>query len=220
MIAVPRRSVLAGMGLALPASVAAGQSGLSPAAGVIRLWPKGVPGAPSPLPRQQSTPRGTDPRDRVVTGVADPTLTVHRSAQPNGAALVVAQGGGYVRIAQTGSVPDYFTRNGYTVFELLYRLPTDGWAAGPEAPLQDVQRALRVVRADAPRWGVDPARVGVLGFSAGGHVASGAATRFATRTYGSSDVLDEAEALSARPDFAVLVCPVITMQTGRAHGGS
>ncbi len=220
MIAVPRRSVLAGMGLTLPASVAAAQCGLSPAAQVIRLWPKGVPGAPSLLPTERYTPRGTDPRDRVVTGVADPTLSVYRPAQPNGAALVVAQGGGYVRIAQTGSVPDYFTRNGYTVFELLYRLPTDGWAAGPEAPLQDVQRAVRVVRAHAARWGVDPARVGVLGFSAGGHVASGAATRFATRTYGASDVLDGAEALSARPDFAVLVCPVITMQTGRAHGGS
>lgn len=213
------------MGLALPVGAGASAQTAAVTAGgggaeVIALWPRGVPGLPSPAPMEQYTPRGADPRERVVTGVAKPTLTVYRSAQPNGAAIIVAQGGGYIRIAQTGSVPDYFTRAGFTVFEMLYRLPTDGWAAGPEAPLQDAQRALRVVRANAGRWGVDPARIGILGFSAGGHVASGAATRFATRTYGSADVSDAAETLSARPDFAVLVCPVITMQTGRAHGGS
>ena len=214
MIGVARRSVLVGMGL-LPSVGAAAAAAQAPE--TLRLWPGRPPGAPSPLPAERNAPRGADPRERIITHVADPTLTVHRPAQANGAAMIVAQGGGYVRIAQTATVSDYFTRAGFTTFELLYRLPGDPWAAGPDAPLQDLQRAVRLVRDGARRWGVDPARIGVLGFSAGAHVASSGATRSAERTYAPADARDT---LSARPDFAVLVCPVISMQPGVAHGGS
>jgi acetyl esterase/lipase len=207
------------MGLLPAAGAAAAQApSAARAPEVLVLWPRGAPGAPSPLPPEANVAReGAGPRDRLITHIANPTLTVHRPAQPNGAAIVVAQGGGYVRIAQSGGVADYLTSAGFHAFELLYRLPGDGWAAGPDAPLQDVQRALRLVRNGAVRWGLDPARIGVLGFSAGAHVASSAATRFDARTYAP---IDAADTLSARPDFACLSAPVITMRAPYAHGGS
>jgi acetyl esterase/lipase len=103
-----------------------------------------------------------------------------------------------------------------TCFVLRYRLPAEGWAHGADVPLQDAQRAMRLVRANAAKYGVDPARIGFMGFSAGGHVAVSIATRFAAQVYSR---LDAADAVDARPSFSVPVYPVVTMGDG-AHQGS
>jgi acetyl esterase/lipase len=110
-----------------------------------------------------------------------------------------------------GAYAQHFAALGFTVGSLLYRLPYDGWAAGPDAPLQDAQRAFRMLRR------LSPGRLGVMGFSAGGHVAGSLATRFAERTY--ARLVDE-DAKPARPDFAGLFFPVITMTDPFAHAPS
>jgi len=106
-----------------------------------------------------------------------------------------------------------FAAEGVTCFILRYRLPADGWTAGPAAPLQDAQRALRLVRSMAP----DPKRVGVMGFSAGGHVAGCLTLMFDRPAYAPIDAVD---ALHARPDLSMLMYPVATMHAGFAHAGS
>src|SRR6202012_5983156 len=101
-------------------------------------------------------------------------------------------------------------------FVLRYRLPGEGWANRSDVPLQDAQRAMRLVRAKAAKYGLGPGRIGLLGFSAGGHVACSIATRFAAQVYAP---LDAADSVSARPDFSVPMYPVVTMGPG-AHQGS
>jgi acetyl esterase/lipase len=105
---------------------------------------------------------------------------------------------------------------GVTCFVLRYRLPGEGWVRRSDVPLQDAQRAVRLVRAGAAHYGVDPARIGFMGFSAGGHVACSIATRFAANVYAP---LDDADRLSARPDFSAPMYPVVTMGPG-CHQGS
>jgi acetyl esterase/lipase len=106
---------------------------------------------------------------------------------------------------------------GYTVFVLFYRLPGEGWAAGPDVVLQDTQRAMRLIRYNAPRYGVDPARVGAMGFSAGGHACADLAARFDAKVYAP---VDKADLLSARPMLAAPIYPVISMSAPAAHPGS
>ena len=128
----------------------------------------------------------------------------------------MAPGGGYERIATSpdgGGLAHFLAGQGFTVGALLYRLPYDGWAAGPDAPFQDAQRAFRLLAREAG----DGTRVGVVGFSAGGHVAGSLASRFAERSY---EAVDADDARSARPAFAGLFFPVITMTEPYAHGPS
>jgi hypothetical protein len=109
---------------------------------------------------------------------------MRRPAKPNGAAILMIPGGGYIRVAVSkagGSIDAWIADQGVTAFVMDYRLPADGWAAGPDVSLQDAQRAIRVIRANASKWGLDPERIAVTGFSAGGHVAARLATRFAKR---------------------------------------
>jgi acetyl esterase/lipase len=173
---------------------------------VVELWPLGrVPGAAGVTVRRLLLERGSPAKhDRAVMHVARPAMEVFRPARPNGAAMVVMPGGAYVRLAidkEGAGSARYLAAAGITVFVLNYRLPIDGWAAGYDCALQDVQRAIRLIRADAPRWHVDPARIGVMGFSAGGHLAGAALTRYDAKTY---ETIDGADGLSARPDMAVL----------------
>ena len=126
--------------------------------------------------------------------------------------MLVAAGGGYRHIAITREATPaaaWLAARGVTAFVLCYRLPPEGWTDGPLAPLQDAQRALRIIRAQAPRYRLDRDRVGVLGFSAGGHLMGLAATRSAFQSYAAVDAQD---GLSARPDNAALVYPVITLE--------
>ncbi|NIJ20287.1 acetyl esterase/lipase [Sphingomonas naasensis] len=208
-----RRGVLAGGAAAatLPAAARA-----APAAELdIPLWPDDI------LAERVRPPMPIDPklpaRYHPVVNVTRPVITPYRPARPNGAGIITCAGGGYVLVGRSPGPPNWLADRGYWVFDLLYRLPGGGWRAGPDASLQDVQQAIRLVRARAAAFGVDPARIGVAGFSAGGHIAASAATRFADDLQPPSNAL---ASVSARPDFALLACPVITMTEPHRHGAS
>lgn len=193
------------------------------AASRLWLWPnKTAPGSERVAAQEAIIERSADPAlpDRIITGVTRPYLIVYRPRRPNGTALLVAPGGGYRRVVldKEGSalVPAFVDAAGVTLFVLRHRLPGDGHADAREAPLADAQRALRLIRAGAARWRLDPRRIGVIGFSAGGHVAAALGTRFADAVYAPVDAVDR---LSARPDFMLLIYPVIDMGA-HAHAGS
>ena len=189
---------------------------------VLALWPATPPGGEGVTLTAEVVERSTDTaafNDRYVHNIGTPLLTVFRPAKPDGSAVVIAPGGGYVRevLDKEGfEAARRFNESGVTVFVMRYRLPAEGWKNGADVPLQDAQRAVRLVRAHAAHYGLDPARVGILGFSAGGHVAASLATRFAEKVY---EPVDAADALEARPAFAGLMYPVITMGD-TAHTGS
>lgn len=188
----------------------------------IDLWPGIAPGAPPTLPLETVTERAVGPglRDRAVAGINRPRLVVFRPKKPNGAALLVMPGGGFrlIVIDKEGyEVGHALSARGFTVFVLFYRLPGDGWSTGPDVALADAQRAMRLIRWRAADYGIDPARVGAMGFSAGGHVCADLATRFAARIEAG---VDEADGLSARPMLAAPIYPVISMRPPLAHAGS
>ena len=141
---------------------------------------------------------------------ADATITVHRAAKPNGAAVVICPGGGYgglVTGAEGHGIAQWLNGHGITGVVLEYRLPK-GKAF---VPLLDAQRAIRTVRSRAAQWDIDPKRIGMIGFSAGGHLASTAGTHY---DLGNPKSPDSIERVSCRPDFMVLVYPVISMGEG------
>lgn len=173
---------------------------------VVALWPAGkVPGADSVNVARQVLERGSPTaHDRAVMRVSKPILEVFRPEKPNGAAMILLPGGGYVRLAvdkEGASGARRLMQDGVTCFVLNYRLPVDRWADGYDVALQDVQRAVRLVRGNAAAYGVDPKRIGVMGFSAGGHLAAAALTRFDARVYAPVDAID---GVSARPDVVML----------------
>jgi len=145
----------------------------------------------------------------------DATITVHRPAKPNGAAMVICPGGGYgglVTGPEGHGIAAWLNAHGITGVVLQYRLP-HGRAF---VPLLDAQRAIRTTRAHAAEWGIDPKRIGIIGFSAGGHLASTAGTHFDA---GDARSTDPVERVSCRPDFLILVYPVISMGE-KGHAGS
>lgn len=187
------------------------------------VWPDGdAPGAQSSrvMLTLENYHTGQSPLDRAVTGIRAPEITVYRPQQPNGIGILVTPGGSYKRVAidkeGTALAPD-FNANGYTLFVMTYRMPGDGHREGANAPLADVQRAMRVLRSQAARWQLDPNKMGVLGFSSGGHVAASLGTRYQEVVYIPQD---EADNVSARPAFMALVYPVISMDSEFGHSGS
>ncbi|MDQ0465058.1 acetyl esterase/lipase [Caulobacter ginsengisoli] len=190
---------------------------------ILPIWPGDPPGGEAVTVQEQVVERAKDPaalRDRYVQHVRRPTLTVFRPARPNGTSLLMAPGGGYkwvVMDKEGYETAARFALAGITVYVMTYRLPADGWAAGPATPLQDVQRAMRLVRHLAPGRGLDPARVAIMGFSAGGHVAGCGTLMFDRPAYRPIDAVD---AVSARPDLALLCYPVASMDPAIAHAGS
>ncbi len=165
------------------------------------LWPAGAPGAV-----------GTENDDKPSL-----TISLPPTDKANGCAVVVCPGGGYGHLAvghEGKDVADWLTAQGVTAFVLKYRLAP---RYRHPAPLQDAQRAIRTVRARAAEWKVDPKRVGIWGFSAGGHLASTAGTHFDD---GKPDAADPIDKTSCRPDFLILSYPVITMKPPYTHGGS
>lgn len=165
------------------------------------LWPEGAPGA-----------QGSEEVDQPALWVFLPPAET-----ANGAAVVICPGGGYAHLAyghEGKEIAEWFNARGVAAFVLRYRLAP---RYQHPAPMQDVQRALRTVRARAEFWRLDPQRVGVMGFSAGGHLASTAATHFDA---GQSDASDPIEKVSCRPDFAILCYPVVAFGTEYVHGGS
>ena len=177
-------------------------AGAAPA-GAVLLWPGTPPGGAAPGPQRDSA-KGS------ITQVEQPYLLVHRPARPNGVAILLASGGGYAHIEagkESGPAAAWLQAQGITAFELVYRLPQEG--GGVDAPFQDGQRAMRLIRARAAEWKIDPARIGMLGFSAGAHLAGMTAVQPHAVRYAPVDAADK---VSARPDFAVLLYPVLTMQ--------
>jgi len=179
----------------------------------VPLWPNLTPGSPPNAAPEMDT---TTAKDNLIAGkplirlgnVSTPTLTVYTPRDKNtGAAVVVFPGGGYRILAmdlEGTEVCDWLTSAGVNCVLLKYRVPGTGPYPKSPAALQDAQRAMGLVREHAAEWGIDPKRVGVLGFSAGGHLAAALSTHFSQRLYDSIDAADE---LSCRPDFAVVVYP-------------
>jgi acetyl esterase/lipase len=188
----------------------------------IDLWPKGAPGLPATALVETVNERSTDAQltDRAVFGITRPRMAVFRPTRPNGAAVMITPGGGYkwVVVDKEGyEMGRWLAARGFTVFVLFYRLPGEGWAAGPDVVLQDTQRAMRLIRHRASDYGVDPERVAAMGFSAGGHACADLAARFAANLYAP---IDKADTLSARPFVAAPIYPVISMFAPVAHAGS
>lgn len=186
------------------------------------LWPGPAPGGERVTVTEQTILRtpGGDPNDTAFLNITRPVLMMRRPAKPNGAALLMIPGGGYRRVAVSkagGPIDAALAERGITVFVMTYRLPANGWAAGPDVALQDAQRAMRIIRSRSGELGLDPARLGVLGFSAGGHVAARLATRSTIPAYAPIDAIDT---LSTKPMAAGLFYPVITGTQPFAHGGS
>lgn len=146
---------------------------------------------------------------------SDARITIHRPEKANGAAVIICPGGGYgglVTGAEGHGIAAWLNRHGTTGVVLEYRLP----AGRTYVPLLDAQRAIRTVRANAKTWGLDPTKIGIMGFSAGGHLASTAGTHFDD---GDPKASDPVERIGCRPDFMILIYPVITMGE-KTHGGS
>ena len=186
------------------------------------IWPGKAPGGERVTVREVESLRRPDsgPDDGVFAHVVTPTLTVRRPAKPNGAAILLIPGGGYTRVAighEGYNIARRFADAGYVCFSLLYRLPADGWAAGAEAPLQDAQRALRLIRALAPRETFDANRIGVMGFSAGGHLAAWLTSRTPQDSYAPIDAADREPVKAA---IAAYMYPVIQMEGAFVHQGS
>jgi acetyl esterase/lipase len=166
------------------------------------LWPDGAPGA-----------KGNEDGDK-------PTLTIclPDKETATGTAIVICPGGGYGHLSmdrEGQQIADWLNSIGVAGFILKYRHGGVGY--GHPAPLQDAQRAVRIVRSRAEEWGLNPQRIGIMGFSAGGHLASSAGTHFQNNYYEPKDEIDKA---SCRPDFMVLLYPVITMEDAYTHKGS
>lgn len=142
-------------------------------------------------------------------------LTLHRAAKPNGTAVIICPGGGYGGLVTGGEghgIAKWLNGHGVAGLVLEYRLPK----GRSYVPLLDAQRAIRMTRANAKAWNLDPKKIGIIGFSAGGHLASTAATHFDSGVAQSKDPVTRQ---SSRPDFAILVYPVVTMEKS-THGGS
>lgn len=197
-----RRVLLTGLALGVSAAaVGHAQTVTNYGENDIALW-DAPPGVPSTAP---------------ATPLIAPLASVFAPANPNGVGIVLFQGGGYQRVGRSIAVPRYFQERGYTVFDILYRLPAAGWTVGPDVALQDAQQAMRLVRARAVEWKLDPTKIGVMGFSSGGHLAGSIATRFAEELAPAGSAYRGAD---ARPAFALLGCPVVTMDDPFVHKGS
>lgn len=167
----------------------------------LKLWPEGPPGAMIIKPAPND---GKAPNPNVVTNITDPTLTVYRPEKPNGTAVVVAPGGGYrfLSIKHEGvQVCEWLNTLGVTGVLLTYRTPTNEEPSPYEKPVQDSQRAIGMIRHHAAEWGIDPKRIGLLGFSAGGNLAGHACFDRKERTYPQKPDLDG----DGSPNFMVMI---------------
>lgn len=165
----------------------------------IPLWPNGKPNTNGLTGEQEDLHGGR------VANVTNPTITVYRPAKPNGMTILMCPGGGYARLAMNHEGHDmaaWFNTQGITYAVLKYRMPN----GHSEVPLSDAEQAIRIIRQHAKEWGISPNRVGIMGASAGGHLAASLATLYSSE--------------ETRPDFQILFYPVISMVPGITHGGS
>lgn len=165
----------------------------------LSLWPDGAPNTNGLTGTQEDLQGGR------VANVVNPSITVYHPEKPNGMAVIMCPGGGYARLAMNHEGHDmasWFTTQGITYVVLKYRMPNGHY----EVPLSDAEQAMRMVRAKAKEWGVNPQRIGIMGASAGGHLAASLATLYSSE--------------ETRPDFQILFYPVISMLQGVTHAGS
>ena len=201
------------MGLAL-----AGRAADGPDSVTLDVWPGTAPGETGPIGDEKADRKGDGPVTGI-TNVTKPTLSVYRPANEknSGVAIVVCPGGGYNMLAwdhEGEQVARWLNSIGVTAAVLKYRVPRRPGSPKDQPPpqaLMDAQRSISLVRDHAAEWGVDPKRVGILGFSAGGHLGAWAATNSDKRGY---DAIDAADKASCRPDFAVLVYPGGVLKRG------
>ena len=187
----------------------------------VDVWPGKPPGDTGTIGEEKVLEQKTGtPQVKRITNVTRPTLTVYRPAKDKdtGAAVIIAPGGGYSILAwdlEGEEVAKWLNSIGVTGIVLKYRVPrrpdTPAGTAPPQA-LMDAQRAMSLVRSKASEWGIDPHRIGMLGFSAGGHLTAWTATNSDKRVY---DAVDDVDKVSCRPDFAVLCYPAYLLPKGK-----
>ncbi|HLO45832.1 MAG TPA: alpha/beta hydrolase [Leadbetterella sp.] len=178
---------------------------------IIKIYPAQVANA-KPTEKAETFDRG------MYRNVTVPTLEYIKPEKPNGTAVIVIAGGGYGVIVYNGEglgTAKSLVEKGISAFVLKYRLPSDEIMQDKKiGPLQDAQQAIKYLRENAEKYGIDKNKIGIMGFSAGGHLASTAATHF-EKSY-----IENPQNTNLRPDFQILVYPVITMQDALTHGGS
>ncbi len=198
------------LGLALPTAILADEPAKPT---VIDLWPGPPPGDSGPsIGEEKLTRKAGSETIQSITNVSKPSLSVYQpeKSRNSGVAIVVCPGGGYTNLAwdhEGDQVARWLNSLGVTAAVLKYRVPRRPGSPRDQPPpqaLMDAQRALGIVRSKAGEWGVDPKKVGILGFSAGGHLSAWAATNWDRRTY---ETIDASDSAPCRPDFAVLVYP-------------
>lgn len=165
----------------------------------LPLWPAGAPNSNGLTGTEEDLEGGR------VANVITPSITVYKADKPNGVAIIMCPGGGYARLAMNHEGHDmapWLNAQGITYIVLKYRMPNGHY----EVPLSDAEQAIRLVRQHAKEWNIRPDRIGIMGASAGGHLAASLATLYSSN--------------ETRPDFQVLFYPVISMVPGVTHGGS
>ena len=184
---------------------------------VVPLWSNEIPGALNSMDYKEVQVLKNGEVE-FYSKVSIPTLTILKPEKPNGTAVVICPGGGYSNLYMIGEgfkVAKWFNSLGITAFILKYRLPSDEIMKDKTiGPLQDAQESIRFIRRNAAKWGINSQKVGVIGFSAGGHLASTLSTHYNDEVYKVPD------AVSARPDFSILIYPVISMEEKVTHQGS
>lgn len=192
----------------LAAAFAAGAAiAAPPAPEVVPLWPQNQWNSPVRGPERTGREGSAN---GAVSNIAQARLEIYRPERPNGSAAVIFGGGGYFRIQIGGAARPtalWLQSIGVTAAVVYYRLPGDGWS--PVAPFQDGQRAMRLMRARAAQLGVDPQRIGAIGFSAGGNLAGITGTRYDAAFY---PPVDDNDRVSARPDFLAMIYPVVSLR--------
>jgi len=186
---------------------------------VLPLYKDSIPNS-KPVKNEEKSEYTSDSHILIISSVTQPSLTIFlpEKEKATGAAVVICPGGGYSVLAASHEgydVAKKLNEMGVAAFVVKYRIPDDKSMINKEiGPLQDAQRAIQLVRINAKEWGVDPNKVGIMGFSAGGHLASTAATHF------NHIVIENKENINLRPDFAILIYPVISFNDSIAHIGS
>lgn len=185
---------------------------------IIPLYNGEIPNSKSVV-NKEKTELGADGILRI-SDVSQPTLSIYKpeKSSRNNPAVIICPGGGYKILAAShegSDVAKAFNKMGVTAFVLKYRIPDNSTMPDKSiGPLQDAQRAIRIVRENADKWNIDPSRIGIMGFSAGGHLAASASTRYDEK------LIENPKQTSLRPDFSVLIYPVISFMDEITHKGS
>jgi len=185
----------------------------------IPLYPDSIPNS-KPGPNKEKSEISPEDHILIISDVSIPTMTIFLPAKnlANGAAVIIYPGGGYHIVAaghEGYDVAKEFNKQGIAAFVVKYRIPSDETMIRKEiGPLQDAQRAIELVRQNAKKWNIDSRRVGIMGFSAGGHLASTAGTHY------EHEYISNKNHINLRPDFMILVYPVISFTDSIGHMGS